>query len=257
MDIVDLREFYGSRLGLATRRSLAGRLRPRLAGFEGGRVLGLGYAMPYLSDCLGKAEAQLAFMMARQGVFRWPEEGAVQSALVDECDLPLLESVVDAVLVVHGLELTDAPQEMLREIWRVLAPQGRLFLVVPNRRGVWARFDSSPFGHGQPFSKPQLSGLLRESQFSVVSWSYALYFPPSTRSTVLSAAPAIEGLGSRLMPALSGVIIVEAVKQVYAVSSGKRARRISPHARPALSPLPATRRIGADPQGIVRPGGLS
>ena len=144
MDIVDLREFYASRLGLATRRSLAGRLKQRLAGLPGGTVMGLGYAMPYLTDCVVRPEAQLAFMMARQGVFRWPDEGAVQSALVDECDLPLLESVVDVALVVHGLELTDAPLEMLRELWRVLAPQGRLFLVVPNRRGVWARFDSHP-----------------------------------------------------------------------------------------------------------------
>lgn len=239
MDIVDLREFYGSKLGLATRRSLAGRLRPRLAGLAGGTVLGLGYAMPYLADCVVRPEAQIAFMMARQGVFRWPDEGAVQSALVDECDLPLLESVIDAALVVHGLELTDSPQEMLREIWRVLAPQGRLFLVVPNRRGVWARFDASPFGHGQPFSRPQLSALLKESQFSVISWSHALYFPPSTRSALLSAAPALEGFGSRLMPALSGVIIVEAAKQVYAIASGKRLRRLPARARPALSPVPA------------------
>lgn len=239
MDIVDLREFYGSRLGLATRRSLAGQLRPKLAGLVGAKVMGLGYAMPYLADCIVKSEAQLAFMMARQGVFRWPDSGHVQSALVDECDLPLLESVVDVALVVHGLELTDAPQEMLREIWRVLAPQGRLFLVVPNRRGVWARFDTSPFGHGQPFSKPQLSALLKESQFSVVSWSYALYFPPTTSGAVLSAAPAIEGLGSRLMPALSGAIIVEAAKQVYAVAQGKRLRRIPARSRPALAPVPA------------------
>ena len=239
MDIVDLREFYGSKLGLATRRSLAGHLRPRLAGLSGGTVMGLGYAMPYLADCVVKPDSQLAFMMARQGVFRWPEEGAVQSALVDECDLPLLESVVDVALVVHGLELTDAPAEMLREIWRVLAPQGRLFLVVPNRRGVWARFDTSPVGPGQPFSRPQLSALLKESQFSVVSWSHALYFPPSTWAAILSAAPAIEGLGSRLMPALSGAIIVEAAKQVYAVAQGKRLRRIAVRARPALSPVPA------------------
>lgn len=246
MDIVDLREFYGSRLGLATRRSLAGRLRPRLAGVPGGRIMGLGYAMPYLVDCVEKPQAQLAFMMARQGVFRWPEDGPVQSALVDECDLPLLESVIDAALVIHGLELTDSPQDMLREIWRVLAPQGRLLLAVPNRRGVWARFDSSPFGHGQPFSRPQLSALLKESQFSVISWSHALYFPPSTYSAVLSAAPAIEGLGSRLMPALSGVIIVEAVKQVYAVAAGKRIRRLLARPRPVLAPVPATRRLPAD-----------
>jgi hypothetical protein len=58
---------------------------------------------------------------------------------------------------------------------------------------------------------------------------------------VLSAAAAIERMGSRLMPALSGVIIVEAVKQVYAVASGKRVRRLSTRARPALAPAPATR----------------
>ena len=247
MDIVDLREFYGSRLGLATRRSLAACLRPRLAGLSGGCVMGLGYAMPYLADCITKPDAQLAFMMARQGVFRWPEEGAVQSALVDECDLPLLESVVDVALAIHALELTDAPEEMLREIWRVLAPQGRLLLVVPNRRGVWARFDSSPFGYGQPFSRPQLSVLLKNTQFSVVSWSRALYFPPSASSALLSAATAIEGLGSRLMPALSGVIVVEAVKQVYALAQGKRLRRLSPRVRPSLAPVPASRRLEADP----------
>ena len=88
MDIVDLREFYGSRLGLATRRSLAGQLRPKLASLAGARFMGLGYAMPYLADGIVKPEAQLAFMMARQGVFRWPDSGHVQSALVDECDLP-------------------------------------------------------------------------------------------------------------------------------------------------------------------------
>lgn len=246
MDSVDLREFYGSRLGLATRRSLAAQLRPRLTGVTAARVMGLGYAMPYLVDCIEASQAQLAFMMARQGVFRWPENGSVQSALVDESDLPLLESVIDVALVVHGLELTDAPQDMLREIWRVLSPQGRLLLVVPNRRGVWARFDTSPFGHGQPYSRPQLSALLRESQFSVISWAHALYFPPSTSSAILSAAPAIESIGSRLMPALSGVIVVEAVKQVYGIASGKRARRLLARTRPTLAPIPATRRFRAD-----------
>ena len=246
MDIVDLREFYGSRLGLATRRSMTGCLRPRFSGLSGARVMGIGYSMPYLTDCLPAAEVQIAFMMARQGVFRWPDEGAVQSALVDECDLPLLESVVDVALLVHALEFADDPAEMLREVWRVLAPQGRLVLAVPNRRGVWARFDTSPFGYGQPYSKPQLARLLKESQFSVLSWHHALYFPPSTNGALLSAAPAIEGFGSRLMPALSGVIVVEAVKQVYATAGGKRARRLSPRARPLLAPLPSRRGMTPD-----------
>jgi SAM-dependent methyltransferase len=177
----------------------------------------------------------------------WPAGGAVQSALVDECDLPLLESAMDLALVVHGLELSQSPGEMLKEVWRVLAPQGRLVLVIPNRRGLWARFDTSPFGYGQPFSRPQLSGLLRESQFSVLSWSNALYFPPTPNGLVLSAAPAMEGVGSRLMPAVSGVIIVEAIKQVYAMASGKKVRRLAPQLRPALAPATSQRAPMDDP----------
>ena len=241
MDIVDLREFYTSRLGDTTRRLIANRLKPRLGPLAGATVMGLGYAAPYLEDCAGEARCNMAFMLARQGVIHWPADGPVKSALVDEFGLPLLESTVDLALVIHGLELTDAPDEMLKEVWRVLAPQGRLLLAVPNRRGLWASFDSSPFGYGQPFSRPQLSRLLRDSQFAIVSWSPALFLPPTGRALFLSWAGILESIGNRVMPALSGVVIVEAVKQVYAISTGKRARRGVPRLRPALTPLPAGR----------------
>ena len=121
------------------------------------------------------------------------------------------------------------------------------WVLVPNRRGVWARFDSSPFGHGQPFSRPQIANLLRESRFSTVSWSHALYFPPSTRRAVLSAASFVESVGSRVMPAISGVFVVEAVKQVYATTSGKRARRVLLRGRPALVPQPSRFDVSSDP----------
>jgi SAM-dependent methyltransferase len=239
MDVVDLREFYASRFGNVTRRMIASRLHPLVAGPPGRCVVGFGFAQPYLQQLDAETHRSFAFMFARQGVIQWPEEGPVRSALVDEFDLPLLESSVDLAVVVHGLELSDSPEELLREVWRVLSPQGRLVMVVPNRRGMWARFDSSPFGHGQPFSRPQLSRLLREAQFSVNGWTQALYFPPVDRPSLLAMAAAMEGVGRRLMPALSGVVIVDAVKQVYAISSGKRARRLVPRLQPALKPLPA------------------
>ena len=100
-------------------------------------------------------------------------------------------------------------------------------------------FDSSPFGYGQPFSRTQLAGLLKEAQFSVVSWSQALQIPPTKRGFVLSGASAIERVGDWVTSRFSGVIIVEAVKQVYAFSSGKRVRRLVPRLRPVLLPSPA------------------
>ncbi|MGA7268592.1 MAG: methyltransferase domain-containing protein [Aestuariivirga sp.] len=241
MDVVDLREFYASPLGNTTRKLIANRLKAKTGSLAAATVLGLGYAMPYLEEAGAEAGTSLSFMMARQGVIHWPAEGPVRSALVDETDLPLLESAVDIIIAVHALELCHAPAEMLREVWRVLAPQGRLLLVVPNRRGLWARFDTSPFGQGQPFSRPQLAGLLRNCEFSILSWSHALYFPPSGSGMVLSSAGAMESVVGRIMPAVSGVLIVEAVKQVYAIAAGKRVRKLSHRLRPALLPAPSTR----------------
>lgn len=236
MDVVELREFYASPLGNATRRLISAKLKPQLGSLSEACVLGMGFATPYLDDLQTETGRRIAFMMARQGVIHWPGEGPVQSALIDEFDLPLLESTVDLALVVHGLELTDSPIEMLQEVWRVMAPQGRLILVVPNRRGLWAAFDSSPFGYGQPFSRTQLAGLLKEAQFSTVSWGHALQMPPTKRGFVLSAASAIERVGDWITARFSGVIIVEAVKQVYAFSSGKRVRRLMPRFKPVLLP---------------------
>jgi SAM-dependent methyltransferase len=248
MDVVDLREFYGTRLGLASRRLIAHRLRMRWPSLAGATVMGLGYATPFLDGWREEAGRCLGFMLARQGVVPWPQDGQNASALVEEYDLPLLESAVDYALVVHGLELADSPEEMLREVWRVMAPQGRLLLVVPNRRGMWARFDTTPFGHGRPFSRPQLAGLLKETRFSPVGWSHALFMPPFERSFWLASAAAWERLGLWLSPAFSGVIIVEAMKQVYAISTGKRARRLVPRLRPALVTQPATALPG-EPRG--------
>jgi hypothetical protein len=59
----------------------------------------------------------------------------------------------------------------------------------------------------------------------------------------LKAAPYLESAGSRLLGRFSGVVIVEAMKQVYAFSSGKRARRLVPRLRPVL--LPAPQPLGA------------
>jgi SAM-dependent methyltransferase len=239
MDVVELREFYASPLGNATHRLIAAKLRPRYGNLRDATVMGLGFANPYLDDLPVDTQRSLSFMMARQGVIQWPIQGNVQSALVDEYDLPLIESAVDLALVVHGLELSNSPIEMLQEIWRVMAPQGRLILVVPNRRGLWASFDSSPFGYGQPFSRTQLGGLLKEAQFSIQTWTYALQMPPFSKSFILKSAAAVEKAGEWLAPRLAGVIIVEAVKQVYAFSSGKKAKRLMPGLRPALLPSPA------------------
>jgi SAM-dependent methyltransferase len=246
MDVTDLRDFYQSPLGRTSAALIASALQPMTQMSAGQTVLGIGYTTPYLKLLTPPDAHSFAFMLARQGVTAWPRDGLVRSALVDDFDLPLLESVADHVIVAHGLELSDGPRDMLHEIWRVLAPQGRLYLIVPNRRGLWAASERSPFGYGTPFSRSQLVKLLKETQFQVLNWRPALFTPPFLGRSFLQIARYMEKPGTRVMPRFSGVTIVEASKQVYAFSSGKRSRRFMPRFRPVLLPSPQPTRRAQD-----------
>ena len=155
-------------------------------------MLGIGYATPYLGLFREEAERCLAFMPAAQGVVKWPTMRPALSALVEEFDLPLPDAAVDRVLLVHALEMSHDATALLREIWRVLAPAGQLLAVVPNRRGLWARMDTTPFGHGRPYSRSQITHLLREAWFTPVAWGEALYVPPIQRGWFLRSAVAWE-----------------------------------------------------------------
>ncbi len=239
IDVVDLRNFYGHRLGTVARHFVGRGIRKRWADTHGLRLLGVGYATPYLGMFREEAERCLAFMPAAQGVVKWPTTRPALSALVEEFDLPLPDSSVDRVLLVHSLEMSHDAISLLREIWRVLASGGQLLAVVPNRRGVWARMDTTPFGHGRPYSRSQITSLLRETWFTPVAWSEALYFPPIERGWFLRTAMAWERTGATLSAPFAGVHIVEATKQVYrAVPARREKRQLVPALRPVLAPAP-------------------
>ena len=124
LDVVDLRNFYGSALGGLVRRSIRAKLIEMWPRVAGDRLLGLGYATPFLRPFLGKAERVIGFMPGRQGVVNWPSEGPSSTALVDETALPLPDSSIDRMILIHALEMADDPEDVLREVWRVLAPGG-------------------------------------------------------------------------------------------------------------------------------------
>lgn len=69
--------------------------------------------------------------------------------------------------------------------------------------------------------------------------------PPFGGASVLKAARSVETVSARVLGRFAGVIIVEAMKQVYAFSSGKRARRFVPRLRPVLLPAPQPLRRSA------------
>jgi SAM-dependent methyltransferase len=239
MDVVDLRNFYAQRLGTVARRFIGRGIRARWPDTGTLRVVGVGYATPYLGLFREEAERCLALMPAAQGVVRWPSTRPALAALVEEDELPLTDSAVDRVLLVHALEMSPDPPDLLREIWRVLAPGGRLLAVVPNRRGLWARMDTTPFGQGRPYSRSQITQLLRETWFTPTGWGDALYVPPIGRGWFLRSAVAWERTGATLSAPFAGVHIVEATKQVYrAIPARREKRRLVPALKPVLAPVP-------------------
>ena len=189
------------------------------------RLLGVGYPTPFLSALAADTERTLAVMPASLGVLPWPTGGGNRVALADEGELPFADYSIDRVLLVHALETSEESAALLKEIWRVLAGGGRVLIVAPNRRGIWARLDRTPFGSGRPYTMSQLSQLLRDEQFTPVGSNTALFIPPATSRVMLRSAPAWERIGRRWFPALAGVLLVEATKQIYAKPAAVRAPR--------------------------------
>lgn len=203
------------------------------------RLVGLGYATPYLSRFEADCERCLAFMPAGQGAERWPQGARLKTALVGIEDLPLGDATIDRILMVHALEFAESPEALMAEAWRVLAPGGRLVIVVPHRRGVWARFEHTPFGSGRPWSRGQLTRLLRSATFTPSAWGEALLFPPFRRRSLISIAPALERIGRNSWPIFAGVVIIEAIKQLHRgipVATAAHKRRV---AKPVLVPAGA------------------
>jgi len=216
VDVVDLRDFYESRLGQVARRMIRRRVRMMWPDLRGMRLLGLGYAAPYLRMFREEAERSIAIMPSSQGVLPWPPEGPNAAALADEGELPLQDYSIDRVLLVHGLEYSEQVRPLLTELWRVMAGGGRLLALTPNRRGIWARTDRTPLGQGHPYTPAQLARALRDADFTPERVASALFVPPNGSRMMLRSAAAIERIGERWFTTFAGVSVVEATKQLYA-----------------------------------------
>lgn len=232
-DVLELRDFYAGPLGTAAREVLGRKIAEAWGDAQGLDVLGFGYATPWIEAFRGTARRAVAAMPAAQGVEVWPGEGRALSALAEESALPFMGAIFDRVLVIHGLEESDDPAALLREIWRVLAPNGRVIIAAASRRGLWSRAERTPFGYGRPFTRTQLERLVREAELEPFAWSRALYVPPA--DVFARWSEPWEQVGSRFWPPFAGLILLEAVKRTFAVkpkAARTRARVVVPSALP-------------------------
>lgn len=246
LDIIDLREFYASPMGRTVRRLIGQRLRALWPAAEppppGQRILGLGFATPFLTTLDTEASHVVAAMPAGQGVMSWPDPKANRAVLTDEQALPFPDRTFDRILLVHCVESSPALRPMMRECWRVLADGGRLIVVVANRRSLWSRAEASPFAQGRPYSMGQITRLLRENLFVPLQTATALFAPPVGWRLFGRFAYSLEKLGVRWFPTFGGALVVEAEKQIYAPLN----------ATPAVSGARAPVKVAVKAAGNVR-----
>lgn len=225
-----LQRFYASPLGQVAGRMVSARLQALWPSVTGLDILGIGYATPYLDACRPAARRAVALMPAAQGAEHWPAGAPGLAVLGDEDRLPFADAVFDRVLMIHALEEADGVRPLLREVWRVMAPEGRLVVVAANRLGLWARADFTPFGHGRPYSRGQLGDLLREAMFEPTASARALHAPPLSWGLVSALADGIERMGASVASPFAGLVMMEAVKRLYAGSAKDKRGVLLAHA---------------------------
>jgi len=222
LDVLDLRNFYyRTQLGRVAQRAIRDKVTTLWPTATGQSVVGFGFAVPLLRPYLADARRVVALMPAPQGVMPWPSGMENVSALCEETQWPLATASVEKLVLMHGLETSERPSQVLDEASRVLAPGGRVLFIVPARAGLWSRRDGTPFGFGQPYTAAQMDAQLRRHAFTPERSMSALFAPPSRGRFWLRTADYWEAVGRRLSPWLGGgVLMVEASKQVYAPTRG-------------------------------------
>ncbi|MEM0985944.1 MAG: methyltransferase domain-containing protein [Pseudomonadota bacterium] len=231
-DTVSIDRFYHSSLGQAAGKLLAGRITDLWPDTERLSMLGIGFPMPVLDEMAGAGRRCVAAIPDGSGHFRWDATGRGNATVIAPQDrLPFADGQFDRVILLHGLEEADSPRTLRREIWRVMAPEGRIVVATANRRGIWALAERTPFGHGRPWTRRQLVGFLSDGSFQVTASTHALFLPPINQALVTAAADGWERIGEWVAPALGGVVLVEAVKRLYIEPGGAVA--------PAINALPA------------------
>lgn len=217
IDARDAAGFYATTLGGLTANLLRTELHKLWPNCTNLSLLGLGYPGPYLRQWRENATRTIAVFPQNFGTTLWPAGRASLSCSAEEDTLPFPDLSFDRILLVHGLEHVGNARQTLREIWRLLKDDGRLIVIVPNRQGMWAYWENNPFGHGEPYSKGQLTRLLTGLFFQVENQKSALSIPPLNWRVNLKAFHLWERLGALLAPQFAGLTIAEATKDLHAV----------------------------------------
>lgn len=212
--LAGLQDWYGSPLG----REVAA-----LEGVCVQRLLSdtFGYYLVQIgaTDCFGDAMAASRIRRRIRMPCERPSGQAGSEIVALPTQLPLAADSIDAVLLPHTLDFSPDPRAVLREIERVLIPEGRVIVVGFNALSAWGLW-SLVRGSGSQVpwcgrfrAAYQIEDWLSVLGFGIESREHIMFRPPLRRAFGPGCAP-FDTLGRRLWPILGGVYVIRGVKRV-------------------------------------------
>ena len=202
-----------------------------------------------VSDIFGFNAVQLGlpaidYLRANRIAFRQCADRDGQVAL--RCDLeelPFASASLDLVVLPHVLEFHANPHQILREVERVLIPEGQVVILGFNPFSLWGlrrrlgRQRTAFPWNGRYLSIPRLRDWLALLSFEVDRGHFGCYAPPFKREHWLQRLHPLEAAGDRWWPIAGGVYLIRAVKRVRGMRLVKPAWRTVGSTRKALSPV--------------------
>ena len=168
------------------------------------------------------------------------EHGAALAA--DPLQLPLASQSVDLVVLPHVLEGHHNPHDVLREVERVLMPEGQVVISGFNTVSLWRLRQAFAKRGGAPWDAKFIGVLrlrewLRVLGFELNGGKFGCYVPPFREGKWLQRFAFMDKAGARWWPVTGGVYVVRAVKRVHGMRIVTPAWRQERARRRALAPV--------------------
>ena len=157
--------------------------------------------------------------------------------------LPIATSSVDLVLLPHVLEFNSNPHQILREVQRILIPEGHVIISGFNPRSLWGIrrwFGSSKYDfpwRGNFIALPRLKDWLALLDFEMTAGRLCCYAPPFSQEKWLHRFNFMEAAGDRWWPISGGVYFLQAVKRVHGMRVIRPEWKESVAARRGMAPI--------------------
>ena len=220
-DVIKLEKFYQSELGIFIKDRIFSKLKKYIHLYDGEKVGSFGFGEPYLNFTTKKRISIFNFFSKKIGVKKNILNEKIFNILLDEEQLPIEDSFFNHIICIHYLENAENLKKTIRELWRVLSPEGKIYIILPNKKSSWSFSSRSPFSSGFGFSKNQINQILEDNFFETQFIDRLIYFPSWNFSLLLKNKFFLEKIGSYFWRFFNGFYLCVATKRIYVNPSQK------------------------------------